>query len=104
MPDLGDPIAFTALPEGVPAYAHDGEEVGRVARVLADEATGMFDGIALDTAGGRRFVDAPEGGDLGTRGAEVRLSAAAIDALPEPTGEQDPGGGLRGVWSRITGR
>lgn len=101
-PDLGMPVAFSALPEGVPAYATPGgERLGTVARVLVDEATGIFDGLALDTPDGPRFVDAPEVGDLGTDGAEVRHTPAEVRGLPEPPAPAGAAGAIRRALGRL---
>ncbi len=86
MPDLGTPIAWTALPTGIPVYSSDGHRVATVKHVLGDTGTDIFDGIVLDTEQhGHRFVDAPEVGALGEEGAELIIRADEIAALPEPT-------------------
>ena len=35
--DLGRPVSYVALAEGTPVFGADGDEVGHVAHVLADE-------------------------------------------------------------------
>jgi hypothetical protein len=117
MPDLGTPIAWTALPTGIPAYSADGHRVGTVRHVLGDTPTDIFDGIVLDTDHGHRFVDAPEVGRLGEKGAALIIRADEVAALPEPTAapavvEIDPSavdqsplqGKLRRAWDLISGR
>jgi hypothetical protein len=117
MPDLGTPIAWTALPDGIPVFSADGLQVGTVRHVLGDTGTDIFDGIVLDTEHGHRFVDAPEVGDLGERGAALTIPADAVAALPEPTaspGVIDVGAAdvdesplqakLRRAWDLISGR
>lgn len=120
MDDLGDPISYLALAEGVPVFTSDGEEVGAVEHVLAVEDDDIFDGLVIDTRlgpGGHRFVDAPEVGALYQRGAVLRLDAAAAERLPEPSenpaamgAEPDdvtPDGlsdKLRRAWDLISGR
>jgi hypothetical protein len=117
MPDLGTPIAWTALPEGIPVYSADGHHVGKVKLVLGDTPTDIFDGIVLDTDHGDRFVDAPEVGDLGEEGAQVTIRADEVAALPEPTAapavvDIDPSDAdqsplqakLRRAWDLISGR
>jgi len=117
MPDLGTPIAWTALPTGIPVYSSDGERVATVKHVLGDTETDIFDGIVLDTDHGHRFVDAPEVGDLGEEGAALIIPAEEVAALPEPTPapavididptdvDQSPlQGKLRRAWDLLSGR
>lgn len=86
--DLGNPTSYLQLAEGVPVYASDGTEVGRVQHVLADADADVFDGLVVDTRrgpGGHRFVDAPEVDRLFERGVTLSIDAAAVQRLPEPT-------------------
>ena len=119
MDDLGDPISYLALPEGVPVFTSDGTEIGALEHVLAIEKDGIFDGLVIDTRlgpGGHRFVDAPEVAALYERGVVLSLDAAAAEELPEPTanpavlearaGDVPPSGlqaKLRRAWDRISG-
>jgi hypothetical protein len=85
--DLGQPSSYLALAEGVPVYASDGSEVGRVEHVLADREIDIFDGIVLDRSvlpGGHRFVDAPAIGEIYERGVVLGIDAAAAEHLPRP--------------------
>lgn len=45
--DTRDPIAWTALEPGAAVLASNGEEVGRVAEVVADEQKDIFSGVAF---------------------------------------------------------
>ena len=57
----GDPISYLTLEPGTDVISADGERVGVVEHVLADEETGIFDGIVIDVKlgpGGLHFVDA----------------------------------------------
>lgn len=63
----------------------DGREVGRLKHVLADEGTDIFDGLIVDTHDGDRFVDAPDVDELFERLVVLKLSAADIDRLSEPS-------------------
>jgi hypothetical protein len=83
--DRGAPIAYTVLAEGTPVQASDGQEVGTVKRVLADDGTDVFDGIVLDTPDGERFVDAPEVGELYERLVVLTIGAEQARSLPEPS-------------------
>jgi hypothetical protein len=120
MADHGSPIAYTVLAAGTPVYTSDGDEVGRVRRVLADEGADIFDGIVVTTDDGDRFVDAPEVGALYERAVVLTIDAGEIRRLSEPSGapavvDVDPdtvaGDGpgdrarslARRTWDRITG-
>jgi uncharacterized protein YrrD len=88
MEDLGAPISYLALAEGVPVYSSDGKELGKVEHVLAEPEEDIFDGFVIDTSvlpGGHRFVDAPEVAEIHERGAVLKLDADAAERLPEPS-------------------
>lgn len=65
------PIAWLALEEGTPIVASDGEEIGRVVTVVADEQKDIFSGVTFKPGllDGERFVPAD---------AIDRLTAAAV--------------------------
>jgi len=87
MPDLGEPSSYLLLGKGAAVYSSDGEKVGDVEHVLADEERDIFDGIVLDTSvlpGGHRFVDADQVAEVFERGVELKLDRQAADGLPEP--------------------
>ncbi len=80
---LGQPVAFlAAIGRGVlgerllRALADEGVDVGCVQRVAAPTTLGL---VALDAAG------VPDYAFYGERGADRRLDASALDALPEGT-------------------
>jgi hypothetical protein len=74
------PIAWLALDEGTPILASDGEEVGRVTTVVADEQKDIFSGVAFRPGllDGQRFVPAAAIDRL-TEGA-VHLNITAAQA------------------------
>jgi hypothetical protein len=115
--DRGAPISYLTLEPGTPVFTSDGEEVGRVAHVLADPDADIFDGIVIDGRLGHRFVDAPEVARIASGGVTLTLDRAACERLPEPaanpaTMEADPDEGsegnltrkLRRAWEMITGK
>ena len=124
MDDLGAPSSFLVLAEGTPIYASDGEQIGKVEHVLADEETDIFDGIVLDTSvlpGGHRFVDASQIDEIYERGVVLTIDAASAQQLHEPsanpaamevTGEDfverewddELEGKLKRAWDRISGK
>jgi hypothetical protein len=105
---------------GVDVISSDGERVGKLEHVLADEQTSIFDGIVVDVAlgpGGHRFVDAPEVAEFRERAVLLSLTAAEVDRLHEPSanpaviqhgGEEDSDSALvqklRRAWDLISGR
>jgi uncharacterized protein YrrD len=115
--DLGAPVSYLALDEGAAVLAADGEELGHVAHVLADEENDIFDGIVISHGLGRHtFADAEQVGEIHERGVVLTLTAAEAETLPEPSEnpavmEDDPseaGGSpiadkLRRAWDLLSG-
>jgi hypothetical protein len=120
MADYGEPRSFLDVDEGVDVVTADGQRIGTLTHVLADDATGIFDGIIIDVRtgpGGHRFVDAPEVAELRERAVVLTLDAAGVQRLPAPTenpavvqhgGAEDASGGLQGklrrAWDLLSGR
>jgi hypothetical protein len=94
-------IGYQALPRGVPVVAADGVQVGRVHRVLDNAREHIFDGIVVRTAGGRRFVDAPEVARITAQRVTLTIPAAEVAALPEHGGAL---GGLEASAGRAARR
>ena len=115
--DLGAPVSYLALEEGTAVLAADGDEVGQVALVLADEENDIFDGIVISHGLGRHsFADAEQVGEIHERGVVLTLPAAEAEALPEPSEtppvmEDDPSehesspiaDKLRRAWDLLSG-
>lgn len=121
MADLGDPTSYLQIEDGVPVLSSDGEEIGTLEHVLADEGTDIFDGIIVDTRtgpGGWRFADASEVAELHEGAIVLALDAAQCERLPspsenppamgaDPSDVAEPGGAsdkLRRAWDWISGR
>lgn len=119
MENLGEPTSYLAVAKGVPVFSSDGENLGRVVRVLSAPKLDMFDGIVFDTTagpGGHRFVDAPEVGAIYERGVVLKIDASQAAKLPAPGA--NPGalsvnpadlvggrpGFLRRSWDTMTGK
>jgi hypothetical protein len=119
MENLGEPTSYLAVDKGVPVYSSDGENLGRVVRVLSAPNLDMFDGIVFDTTagpGGHRFVDAPEVGEIYERGVVLKIDAAEAAQLVAPAA--NPGslsvnpadlvggrpGFFRRAWNTMTGK
>lgn len=84
MADLGQPSSYLALEAGAPVYACDGEEVGKVEQVLADEGEDIFDGLVVDGPGGARYVAGEQIEEIFEHGVLLKLDAAAAGELPAP--------------------
>jgi hypothetical protein len=119
MENLGAPSSFLVAQAGIPVYSSDGKKLGEVEHVLFAPGEDIFDGIVLDTSilpGGRRFVDAPEVGEIYERGVVLKIDAAEAEALPKPSagpgsvevgpGDMVKGGNdkLRRAWDLISGK
>ena len=121
MDDLGPPSSYLALQPGTSVRSSDGEDLGRVEHVLADEDSDIFDGIVLDASalpGGHRFADSELVAEIYERAVVLSIDAAAARELPEPgpspaTMEVNPGDEagesavkdkLRRAWDMISGR
>ena len=82
-----DPVSYLTVEAGTDVISADGERVGVVQHVLADEDAAIFDGLVIDTKlgpGGLRFVDAPQVADLREDAVHLSLNAAEVEGLPEP--------------------
>jgi sporulation protein YlmC with PRC-barrel domain len=85
--DYGEPASYLTLDEGCSVISSDGEEVGKVQHVLADEDEDVFDGIVIDTRlgpGGLLFVDAPQVKECRERAVLLSVPAAEVEKLPKP--------------------
>ena len=83
----GDPVSYLTLEPGTDVISADGERVGVVEHVLADEETGIFDGIVIDVKlgpGGLHFVDAPDVAELRDNEVVLAVRTADVEALPRP--------------------
>jgi hypothetical protein len=86
--DYGEPSSYLALKEGCDVVSSDGEKVGTVQHVLADEEEDVFDGIVIDCElgpGGLHFVDAPQVKECFERAVQLSVSKAEVTNLPKPT-------------------
>lgn len=87
--DDGIAVHYTTVARGTPIYASDGEEVGRVVRVMDNHREHILDGIVFEDENGTvRFVDGPEVQRTFERAVELNIDSAAATQLgpPEQTG------------------
>ncbi len=86
--DLGEPTSYKVLRQGTPVYSSDGDEIGKVAHVLAVEEEDVFDGIVLGEhlfGEEHRFADADDIAGIYDGGVLLKLDRAACGALPKPS-------------------
>ncbi len=83
MPARSRRIAWPALKKGTPLVDSDGEEVGRISTVVADETKDIFSGIAFRHGRfeGERFVPADLIEEMTEERVRVRLRAGEVDDL-----------------------
>jgi hypothetical protein len=85
MEDLGAPMSYLTLEPGTPVLSREGTKVGKVARVLAEGAADIFDGIVIERGllpiGSERFV-AAEKVQIYERGVVLDLAESEVDHLP----------------------
>jgi uncharacterized protein YrrD len=117
--DYGQPIAYQVLEPGTPVYTAAGEQIGKVAHVLAAEDEDVFDGIVIgEHQFGRehRFVDADDVQEIFEQGVVLRLDKGACEQLSKPSANpavmrDDPAesnadrrhGKLMRAWDLISG-
>ena len=112
--DLGAPISYMVLRPRTEVFSSDGQSVGHVVHVLADEREDVFDGIVIARGTVPRrhvFADADDVDRIFERGVLLKLDARAAERLPEPSANPpvigDPGdrvsGKLRRAWDRLSG-
>lgn len=92
MSSYGEPTSFLQAADGIDVITSDGDRVGALEHVLADEESDIFDGIIIDIRtgpGGHRFVDAPQVGEFYEKAVILTISTSEIDDLPEPS--ENPG-------------
>jgi uncharacterized protein YrrD len=86
MDDLGAPVSHLGVAEGVPVYDRAGRRIGVVDRVMADEPTGVFEGIVVHThpLPGRHLYAAHEQiAELRERGVVLAVEAGELHQLSE---------------------
>lgn len=85
--DLGRPASYLLLERGTHVYSSDGEELGRVKEIRADQGADIFDGLVIERGllpGGERLVLADQVEEIFERGVLLSIDAAAAEALPGP--------------------
>jgi len=81
-----DPISYVALTKGTPVLTASGTEIGKVEHVLQDDSLDLFDGLAVKTHDGLRFVAADSVGRITAAAVHTTVTDDQVDALPKPDG------------------
>jgi hypothetical protein len=110
--DEGRPISYEALQVGTPVLSAQGTEFGKVAHVLQVPELDLFDGIAVKTVHGHRFVDRDQIVDITTTLVRCSLTDDEVKSLPPPSGPpvlgvdvaHDEGPSLTARFGRLFGR
>ncbi len=79
--DLGPPIAYTLLPEGVPVFDRNGNRTGVVDEIVADFQVDVFEGLVVHTLPlpGRHLFASPEQIEsMHERGVVLAVEAADL--------------------------
>jgi hypothetical protein len=116
MDDLGEPVSHLGLADGVPVYDRDGERVGVVDRVIADERADIFEGLVVHTrpvVPGRHFFASYEQiAEMRERGVRLAVGRDELYPLDEHSGRRRSDDGspesrveaaLRKAWDWVSG-
>jgi hypothetical protein len=110
--DEGNPISYMALTVGTPVLTSSDSAFGTVEHVLQIPEEDLFDGIAVKTKHGLRFVDRDQIVDITTTLVRCSLSDQEAAELPAPRGTlvlhpdtaRDEGPSLSARFGRLFGR
>lgn len=88
MTEQGKPIAWRALEPGAHVYSADGEQLGKVSHVVADDGKDIFSGIAFQRGmlGDERFAPALLVDEITSEGVHLSLSADEAENKLQPYG------------------
>ena len=99
--DLGAPVSYLVLREGVPVYDPSGTSVGTVEHVLSDDQVDVFHGLLIKTGDGHRYATGDQVDGIFEHGVIV---SEPVDKLATP-GPDTPAGlaenhdsALRKAW------
>jgi hypothetical protein len=84
----GELTSYLTLDEGTKVVGADGEEIGKVAHVLADLQRDIFEGIVIDTSplpGSHVFADATLVDEIRADGVSLNIDGEKARSLPAPS-------------------
>ena len=110
--DEGQPVSYMGLPVGAAVLSSSGTQFGTVEHVLQIPELDIFDGIAVKTKEGLRFVDRDQITNITTTLVRCALTDEGVAALPAPSGTlvlhpdtaHDEGPSLTARFGRLFGR
>jgi hypothetical protein len=110
--DDGQPVSYMGLPVGAAVLSSTDTQFGTVEHVLQIPELDLFDGIAVKTKDGLRFVDRDQITDITTTLVRCALTDEEAAALPAPEGTlvlrpdtaHDEGPSLTARFGRLFGR
>jgi len=110
--DDGQPVSYLGLPVGAAVLSSTDTQFGTVEHVLQIPELDIFDGIAVKTKHGLRFVDRDQITDITTTLVRCALTDEEAAALPAPEGTlvlhpdtaHDEGPSLNARFGRLFGR
>jgi hypothetical protein len=110
--DDGRPISYEALPKGAAVLSATGTQFGSVEHVLQIPELDLFDGIAVKTQHGLRFVDRDQITEITTTLVRCAVTDEEAANLPKPKGAlvlhpdtaYDEGPSLTARFGRLFGR
>jgi hypothetical protein len=110
--DEGQPVSYMGLPVGAAVLSSSDTRFGTVEHVLQIPELDIFDGIAVKTKHGLRFVDRDQITGITTTVVRCALSDEEAAALPAPHGTlvlhpdtaHDEGPSLTARFGRLFGR
>lgn len=110
--DEGRPVSYMALRVGTAVLSSTGSQFGTVEHVLQIPELDLFDGIAVKTKHGLRFVDRDQITDITTTIVRCSLTDDEAASLPAPKGTlvlhpdiaHDEGPSLTARYGRLFGR
>jgi hypothetical protein len=110
--DEGRPISYEALEVGTPVCSSSGTQFGTVEHVLQIPELDLFDGIAVKTREGLRFVDRDQIDEITTSSVRCSVTDEEVPSLPAPHGTpvlrpdpgRDEGHTLHAWYGRLFGR
>ena len=110
--DAGKPISYRGVSVGTPLLSSTNNQFGTVEHVLEIPELDLFDGIAVKTERGVRFVDRDQVTEITTTLIRCALTDEQAAALPAPEGTlvlhpdtiRDEGPSLTARYGRLFGR
>jgi hypothetical protein len=110
--DDGQPVSYMGLPVGAAVLSSTNTQFGTVEHVLQIPELDIFDGIAVKTKHGLRFVDRDQITEITTTLVRCALTDEEAAALPAPEGTlvlhpdtaHDEGPSLTARFGRLFGR